>query len=194
MNDHPEESAESRLNPWFVARWCAAAGLLLLPLVAMQFTDEVDWTLSDFVFAAILIGATGLAFELALRVSTELLFRVATVVTLGTTFLLVWSNAAVGIIGSENNDANMLYGLVVAVVVVGAIIGRFRPRMMARATAAAAFVQGAITATAIVAGWGGTVTPPLKLLAINGFFIGLWLVATLLFRQAATTAVPDDRR
>lgn len=190
MNKHTNESAESKLNPWFVARWCAAAGLLLLPLAAMQFTDEVDWTFSDFVFAAILIGATGLAFELALRVSTEPMFRVAAVVTLGATFLLIWSNAAVGIIGSENNDANMLYGLVVAVVIVGAIVGRFRPRMMARTTAAAAIVQGAITVTAIVAGWGGTVTPPFKLLAINGFFIGLWLVAMLLFRQAV--AVPDD--
>ncbi len=38
-----------RGNPWRAAVWCAAAFLLLLPLVAMQFTREVNWTLSDFV-------------------------------------------------------------------------------------------------------------------------------------------------
>jgi hypothetical protein len=38
----------------------ATAFLLLLPLVAMQITDEVDWGVADFAFAGALLGGTGL--------------------------------------------------------------------------------------------------------------------------------------
>jgi hypothetical protein len=45
----------------------ATAFIVLLPLVAMQFTDEVDWGLADFVLATALVGGTGLLLELAAR-------------------------------------------------------------------------------------------------------------------------------
>jgi len=45
----------------------ATALLLLIPLVAMQFTQEVVWTLSDFVFAGILLFGAGLTFVLIAR-------------------------------------------------------------------------------------------------------------------------------
>ena len=45
----------------------ATAFILLLPLVAMQITDEVDWGVADFVFAGALVGGTGLLLELAAR-------------------------------------------------------------------------------------------------------------------------------
>jgi hypothetical protein len=38
----------------------ATAFILLLPLVAMQVTDEVDWGLADFAFAGALLGGAGL--------------------------------------------------------------------------------------------------------------------------------------
>jgi hypothetical protein len=38
----------------------ATAFILLLPLVAMQLTDEVQWDLADFVVAGALLGGTGL--------------------------------------------------------------------------------------------------------------------------------------
>ena len=40
------------------------AFILLVPLVAMQFTDEVAWDLADFVVAGILLFGAGLAYEL----------------------------------------------------------------------------------------------------------------------------------
>ena len=44
----------------------ATAFILLLPLVGMQITDEVDWGLADFAFAGALLGGTGfLLHELA---------------------------------------------------------------------------------------------------------------------------------
>lgn len=52
---------------WSAARWTAPALLLLVPLIAMQFTDEVVWTAFDFAFAAVMLfGAAGL-YELAAR-------------------------------------------------------------------------------------------------------------------------------
>ena len=41
--------------------------LLLIPLVAMQFTEEVNWTLADFLVAGVLLYGTGLLCELILR-------------------------------------------------------------------------------------------------------------------------------
>jgi len=45
----------------------ATAFIVLLPLVAMQFTDEVDWGVADFVLVAALVGGTGVLLELAAR-------------------------------------------------------------------------------------------------------------------------------
>jgi peptidoglycan/LPS O-acetylase OafA/YrhL len=43
------------------------AFVLSLPLVAMQVTDEVVWSLADFVSAGVLLAAIGVAFELAVK-------------------------------------------------------------------------------------------------------------------------------
>jgi hypothetical protein len=56
----------------------ATAFILLLPLVAMQFTDDVNWSLADFVFAGALLGGTGLLLELAVRKPGRLVYRAAT--------------------------------------------------------------------------------------------------------------------
>jgi len=76
------------------------AAILMVPLVAMQFTREVNWTTSDFVVAAVLLAGTGMVFELAttkLRTRKSRLTAVA-VIALG--FLFVWAELAVGIMGS----------------------------------------------------------------------------------------------
>jgi hypothetical protein len=41
--------------------------VLSLPLIAMQFTDEVVWSLADFVLAGVLLATIGIALELALK-------------------------------------------------------------------------------------------------------------------------------
>jgi hypothetical protein len=55
------------------------AFVLLLPLVAMQITDEVDWGVADFVLAGVLLGGTGLLLELAVRKPRNLAYRAAAV-------------------------------------------------------------------------------------------------------------------
>ena len=71
--------------------------LLLIPLIAMQFSDEVNWTLFDFVIAALLLSGTGLLCELVLRKINELKYRIAICGVLLTALLFVWAELAVGI-------------------------------------------------------------------------------------------------
>lgn len=41
--------------------------LLLIPLIAMQLTNEVDWKINDFVIMGVLLIITGLLCELVMR-------------------------------------------------------------------------------------------------------------------------------
>ena len=76
------------------------AAILLVPLVAMQFTSEVNWTGGDFIVAGVLLAGTGMLVELATsRLRTRKTRMMAgAVIVLG--FLFVWAELAVGIVGS----------------------------------------------------------------------------------------------
>lgn len=165
--------------------------LLLIPLVAMQFTDEVAWTLSDFVVAGILLFGTGLTYKLVTRKSDETVYRVAVGLALATGFFLIWANGAVGIIGSENNPINLLYYLVLFVGIIGAFIARFRSHELSLTMFAMALAQASIAAIAL--GGGYYQSPPssvFEILTVNGFFITLFVVSALLFRYAAQEQTP----
>jgi len=74
--------------------------LLLIPLIAMQFTAEVNWTALDFVVAGILLLGTGLIFDLVLRKIKNINYRIAITVALLIVLLLFWAELAVGIFGT----------------------------------------------------------------------------------------------
>jgi uncharacterized protein YybS (DUF2232 family) len=74
--------------------------LLLVPLVAMQFTDEVNWNLFDFLVMGVLLLATGLACELIFRRFKTFKSRVLICGTVLLVFFLLWAELAVGIFGS----------------------------------------------------------------------------------------------
>jgi hypothetical protein len=163
-----------------------AALILLLPLVAMQFTDEVVWDGTDFaVMGAMLFGACG-ACELAARMTGNIAYRAAVGVAVVAAFVLIWLNLAVGVIGSEDNPANLMYGGVLVVGMLGALIVRFQPHGMARALAATALAQALVGMIALIAGWGSTgANWPGAIVVLTGFFAALWLVSAWLFRKAA---------
>jgi hypothetical protein len=167
-------------NPWRIAGWSIAALLLLLPLVAMHFTREVNWTPFDFAFAAALIGGVGLAFEVTARATRNNAYRGAVAIALAAAFLLIWINGAVGIIGDEDNPLNLLYIGVIAIAFGGAGWARFRPRGAARAMLAAAVATTAVGVVAVVA--GGSEPPGIiGLVVLNGFFVALFLGSAWLF-------------
>ncbi|WP_207461124.1 hypothetical protein [Azospirillum sp. SYSU D00513] len=176
-------AARWRVAGWRVAGWGAAALLMLLPLLAMQVTGAVDWGAADFIlFGAMLAGAGG-GFELAARMTGSRAYRAGAGVALAAAFLLVWLNLAAGVIGTEDNPANLMHGGVLIVGIVGAAMARFQLRGMARALAATALAQALVAVVALAAGLG-------EALAATGCFVALWLLSAWLFRKAAREQVP----
>ena len=166
------------------AVWSAAALILLLPLVATQFTDEVNWTARDFVFAAALILAVAVPFDFAARKTGDSVYLAALGVALAASFFLVWLGAGVGIIGADGDPANLMYLGVLVVGVIGAFGARFQPRGMARAMLAAALAQGGVAAVALGARLGYPFSDPLELLGLHGIFIVLFIGSAWLFQRA----------
>lgn len=74
--------------------------ILLIPLIAMQFTDEVNWNLLDFVVAGALLLGAGLMYEFVIRKINTSTYRIAAFIVLLVVFLLVWAELAVGIFGT----------------------------------------------------------------------------------------------
>ncbi|MDX2303616.1 MAG: hypothetical protein NW226_12500 [Microscillaceae bacterium] len=74
--------------------------ILLIPFVAMQFTGEVKWTLSDFVIAGVLLLGTGLLCEFTVRKVKKIEYRVAIVLFLLVMLFLIWIELAVGVFGT----------------------------------------------------------------------------------------------
>jgi len=162
--------------------------LLLIPLLTMQFTDEVKWTLFDFVLMGTVLFGVGLAYELVARKSEKTVYRVAFGVGLAGAFLLFWVNGAVGIIGNEGQPANLMYGAVFAVGFVGSLVARFKPRGMARTLFAAAFAQMLVPVIALLiwpppdTSWAPSV---FGVFVLTAFFAMLFVVSAWLFRGAS---------
>lgn len=163
--------------------------LLMVPFVAMQFTSEVDWSLSDFLIMGTLIFGTGMSYVLLTRSTPNIVYRIAIAWTLGTTFFMIWANLAVGLIASGPNAGNLMYVGVVLVVVMGTIRSRFKAAGMELSMYAAAIAIAVLTAIAFLTGMhrypGSSVT---EVLAVNGFFAALYVIAASLFRLAARQA------
>jgi hypothetical protein len=84
-------------NKIFVWIALGTAVLLSIPLIAMQFTTEVDWELGDFIIMAILLFGTGSIFVAVARV-TPRKYRLLIGIGVLITFLAVWAHLAVGIV------------------------------------------------------------------------------------------------
>lgn len=74
--------------------------LLLAPLIAMQFTAEVDWTRSDFIIMGMLLLVTGLGCELILRKIPQTRHRIVLCMVVLGAFFLIWAELAVGVFGT----------------------------------------------------------------------------------------------
>lgn len=177
-------SSETDAGPGGVRRrpaiWGGVAALMLLPVLAVRGVDGAAWDPpGDFVFLSILLTGVGVAYELALRVTDRGAYRAAVGIALAAALLSAWINLAVGIIGSEDNPANLVYAGVLAVAAIGAVAAGFRPLGMARAMTAAALAQVIAFIVALAAGLG--FTGP-----ITVFFTALWLISAWLFRRAAS--------
>jgi hypothetical protein len=177
MGDITQLVAGERWRGWRIAMWGAAAILLSLPAIAMQFTSDVNWTASDFVVMGTMLGTACMACEAAARVSGSGSYRVATGIAVGVAFVTVWANLAVGMIGDEGNSLNLLFGGVLALALVGSIVADFRPAGMARTMVVTGVAQG-------LAGAAGLFTDP-RGAAFSMAFALPWLLSACQFRKAS---------
>jgi hypothetical protein len=175
-----------RRSPLRLLLFAIPAALLVTPAVAMRFTPEVQWTALDFVIAAVLLfGAAG-TVDLAMRSSGSWPYRLGTGLAVLISFLLVWINGAVGIIGSEDNPANLLFIAIVVGTVAGSVFAGFRPRGMALTTGLAAAATAGIAVVVLILGWGAHEPPGLVgVVALIAVFAAMWLLASGLFAKAA---------
>ena len=151
----------------------------------------MDWDVLDYVVFGLMLAAVSGGWLLLRRMSDAGSYRVAAGIALAAAFLLVWVNGAVGIIGSENNDANLLFFGVPAVALAGALLARLRAHGMSRAMFLAALVQVLIGAAALTAGWGRDGPAwPRDVLVMTLLFTAMWAAAGLLFRKAAGDSSP----
>lgn len=163
-------------SAWRIAGWGFAAGLPMLPAVAMRFTAEVDWDARDFIIMGIVIGGVGLGMEYLIRRSSNPFYRAGAVVALLVTVLTIWVNLAVGMIG-DDNPYNLLFAGVLGIALIGSILARFTPAGMALTMLLTALAQG-------IAGAGGLASDP-RGGTFSILFAVPWLLAAALFGKAA---------
>jgi hypothetical protein len=172
------------------------ACILLVPLLGNLF---MGWSWPWFAFpvwGAVLVG-TGLTYELVARKGGTMAYRAAVGIACATGFVLVFINAAAGIIG--DGPVNVMYLGVLAVGFLGALIARFQPRGMALALFATALAQMLVPVIALAiwkAGWQHLLTDPnsphppfhpgiAPVFGLNAVFAMLWVGSALLFRRAS---------
>jgi len=161
--------------------------ILAVPLVLMQFKDEIDWNLLDFVIIGIILIGTGVFYELIARKSTKIIYRVALGIGLVGIFLLFWVNGAVGIIGNEGQPPNLMYGAVFVVAIIGSLVARFKSHGMSRVFFSVALVQMLVPVIALIiwpppnTSWAPSIT---GVFLLSAFFAVLFNVSAMLFRRA----------
>ncbi|HEY6817257.1 MAG TPA: hypothetical protein VI168_17095 [Croceibacterium sp.] len=177
-------------SPWRLLLWAVPTALLATPAVMMaRAVEGWLWSPSDFVFAAVLLfGTTGL-IDLAIRKGGSTAYRLGAALAVLVSFLLVWVNGAVGVIGNEDNPANLMFIGIIFIALAGSALARFEARGMARATLAAFALTVMIAAAIPTFGWGADEPPgtPGLTMLIAGFAL-LWGLSSALFTKAADDA------
>jgi len=164
--------------------------LLLVPLLAMQFTREVNWSPMDFAVAGALLFFAGMAWTLLSARSANHAYRLAAAIAVATALLLAWGNLAVGLIGSEHDPANLMYAGVIGIAVIGVLAARGRAPGLSRALFTTALAQAFVAVIALAGGLGAG-EPPGRwgILILNGGFVALFALSGWLFARAARRQV-----
>ncbi len=151
----------------------------------------MNWDLLDYFAFGTMVTVIVAIIALARRRTRNRAYRGAAVIAVLGAFFLVWVNGAVGIIGNEENEANLLFFGVLAIAFAGSVIARFRAKGMALALYATAIAQVLVAAFAIAMDLGaaGPIWPR-DILVMTAVFSVFWLLSGWLFGRAAK----HDRR
>jgi hypothetical protein len=169
--------------------------LLLIPGLAMLLNAEGwDWDAADFIVMWLILASGVAAYKLVSARAPNRSYRMAAGIAATTGVVLVWMNAAVGLIGSEDNPANLMYAGVLAIGILGAASARMRASGMAHALAATAVAQFMVPIIAFII-WRPEFSPGVvKVLVLNFIFVLLFSGSALLFRRSDTQSSRDDKQ
>jgi hypothetical protein len=177
---------QEKFYPSIIGVAVATGLILLVPLVAMQFTEEVKWDMVDFIIIGALVFSTGLSYKLVTRNAYNLVHRVAIGLGLGATLFMIWANLGVGLIGSGPNPGNLMYIGILAVIIIGTIRSHFKPEGMEWAMYLTVLALIIHTLIALLAGMHHYPDSSVnEILSVNGFFAVLFFVSGILFHQVA---------
>ncbi len=95
-----DKNNKTMKNKRLIIILAAMSVILLIPFIAMQITDEVNWTFSDFAIMGVLLYGTGLLCELVMRTVKSVPNRILICAAVVIAFLLIWAELAVGIFGT----------------------------------------------------------------------------------------------
>ncbi len=74
--------------------------LLLIPLIGIFFSEQVNWSLFDFIIMGGLLFSVGLAIDLVLSNFSKLQTRLIYISLIIIALLLIWAELAIGLFGS----------------------------------------------------------------------------------------------
>ena len=74
--------------------------LLLIPFVEMQYSNEVKWSLNDFIIMGVILLSFGIIINTIIYHVVAFNKRVILISTLIILFLLLWAELAVGLFNS----------------------------------------------------------------------------------------------
>ena len=74
--------------------------LLLIPLIGMAITDEINWSLFDFIIMGSLLIFLSIGINFASNRAKNLKNRVLYIGILVLIFMLIWAELAVGVFGT----------------------------------------------------------------------------------------------
>ena len=97
MSENTEKRSSQSISKQSVALWGSVVLVLLIPLIAMQFTDEVNWDGMDFLVAAALLTFAALGYQLASKKLSNDKIKMAVGIVILAVLLIVWIELAVGL-------------------------------------------------------------------------------------------------
>ena len=162
--------------------------LLVIPATGNQTVEGWNWSFFDFMWAGAMIAGVQFAYHAFVTKVHNHTYKLATMLGLGATFVLLWINAAVGIAG-DDDGINMIFFLgILGTLGVGSLLTKGKPRGMAKVLYAVAFMTLLIPTIALMLARVvyGIYPHMIKAYILCGIFAVLFVGSGLLFRKAST--------
>lgn len=88
------------MNLTITKRVLSPLSLLLIPLFGNIFSNQVNWSLFDFIIMGLLLGMLGIIIHYIVEKVRNKTFRIVPIIFVLIIFLMIWAELAVGVFGS----------------------------------------------------------------------------------------------